>query len=88
MPRADEVVAVDVPLPKRPADVKAPSGQRGEGAVFPDEREGLAVVSRRNVLKAGMAGMAGLSLPALLRGRARASEAGRPPAGPTMSSGR
>src|SRR5271167_1359713 len=40
--------------------------------------EGLMVLSRRNVLKAGWAGMAGLSLPALLRGRARASEAGRP----------
>jgi hypothetical protein len=34
--------------------------------------------SRRNLLKAGWAGMAGLSLPALLRGRARAAEAGRP----------
>ncbi len=40
--------------------------------------EGLMVLSRRNVLKAGWAGMAGLSLPALLRGRAQASEAGRP----------
>jgi hypothetical protein len=27
------------------------------------EREGLAVVSRRNMLKAGLAGIAGLSLP-------------------------
>src|SRR4051812_38618025 len=40
--------------------------------------EGLLAFSRRNLLKAGWAGMAGLSLPALLRGRARASEAGRP----------
>src|SRR5258708_28731928 len=40
--------------------------------------EGLMVFSRRNLLKAGWAGMAGLSLPALLRGRARAAEAGRP----------
>jgi hypothetical protein len=40
--------------------------------------EGLTVVTRRGMLKAGWAGMAGLSLPDLLRGRARASEAGRP----------
>ena len=44
----------------------------------PLEREGLVVGSRRNMLKAGLAGMAGLSLPDLLRQRARASEAGRP----------
>ena len=47
----------------------------------PPEREGLVVASRRNMLKAGLAGMAGLSLPGLLRGRAAASEAGRPIAG-------
>jgi hypothetical protein len=40
--------------------------------------EGLMVFSRRNLLKAGWAGLAGLSLPAVLRGRARAAEAGRP----------
>jgi hypothetical protein len=44
-------------------------------------REGLAVVSRRNLLKAGWAGMVGLSLPDVLRSRARAVEAGRPIAG-------
>lgn len=44
----------------------------------PLEPEGLRLVSRRNVLKAGLKGMAGLTLPALLRGRALASEAGRP----------
>ena len=37
------------------------------------EREGLVVVGRRSMLKAGMAGMAGLSLPALLRHRAAAA---------------
>src|SRR5205809_8132624 len=42
------------------------------------EREGLAVVSRRNMLKAGLAGIAGLSLPGLLRQRALAANAGRP----------
>jgi uncharacterized protein (DUF1501 family) len=33
------------------------------------DREGLTVVSRRNVLKAGLAGVAGLTLPGLLRAR-------------------
>jgi hypothetical protein len=40
--------------------------------------EGLTVVSRRNLLKAGLAGMAGLSLPLLLRRRAEAARTGRP----------
>jgi hypothetical protein len=44
----------------------------------PLEPEGLRVVSRRNVLKAGLKGMAGLTLPGLLKRRALASEAGRP----------
>src|SRR5713226_2633134 len=42
------------------------------------EREGLAVVSRRNLLKAGLAGIAGLSFPGLLRQRALAAKAGQP----------
>jgi len=46
----------------------------------PLEPEGL-VVGRRNMLKASLAGLAGLGLPDLLRSRARASEAGRPTAG-------
>jgi len=41
-------------------------------------REGLVVTSRRGMLKAGIAGMAGLTLPGLLRHRAEAAEAGRP----------
>ena len=41
------------------------------------EGEGLTVLSRRNLLKAGLAGIAGLSVPALLRYRALAGEAGR-----------
>src|SRR5438876_11094656 len=41
-------------------------------------REGLTCVSRRGMLKAGLAGIAGLSLPELLRSRARAAESGRP----------
>ena len=40
-------------------------------------REGLTVVSRRGMLKAGLAGMAGLSLPDLVRMRAEAAQAGR-----------
>jgi len=41
-------------------------------------REGLTLLSRRNMLKAGLAGMAGLSLPELLRQRALATESGKP----------
>ena len=40
-------------------------------------QEGLVVRSRRNFLKAGMLGMAGLTLPDLLRCRAAAAAAGR-----------
>jgi hypothetical protein len=41
------------------------------------EREGLVLPSRRNLLKAGLAGLAGLSLPGLLRRQAEATAAGR-----------
>ena len=41
------------------------------------EREGLTVSSRRNFLKAGLAGIAGVTLPDLLRRRCVAAEAGR-----------
>ncbi|MEX0713283.1 MAG: hypothetical protein WD278_13090 [Pirellulales bacterium] len=41
------------------------------------DREGLVVVGRRGMLKAGLAGMAGLSLPGLLRSRSASAEAGR-----------
>ena len=44
-------------------------------------REGLTVVSRRGALKASLAGMAGLSVPALLRQRAEGAGAGRPGGG-------
>ena len=40
-------------------------------------REGLMVLNRRGMLKAGLAGMAGLSLPELLKQRATAAEAGQ-----------
>jgi hypothetical protein len=42
------------------------------------EPEGLLFLSRRNLLKAGLAGIAGLTVPGLLRTRARAAELGRP----------
>jgi len=42
------------------------------------KREGLFVGSRRGMLKASLAGMAGLSVPQLLRYQADAAEAGRP----------
>jgi hypothetical protein len=41
------------------------------------QREGLTVCSRRNLLKAGLAGIAGLTVPKLLRTRAEAAAAGR-----------
>jgi hypothetical protein len=44
----------------------------------PRLREGLVVASRRNMLKASLMGLAGLSLPRLLQARARATAAGRP----------
>jgi len=50
-------------------------------AMNADRAEGLTVRSRRNMLKAGLAGMAGLSLPQLLRTRAAAAETGRSMAG-------
>src|SRR5690349_23876939 len=42
------------------------------------QREGIFVTSRRGMLKASVAGLAGLSLPGLLRRRASAVEAGKP----------
>lgn len=51
----------------------------------PRRREGLVVLSRRNMLKASLAGIAGLSLPGLLRSRAGAAETGRA-AGPGRKS--
>lgn len=41
------------------------------------QREGLTLLSRRNMLKAGLAGIAGLTVPDLLRHRAAAAETGR-----------
>jgi hypothetical protein len=43
----------------------------------PREPEGLVLASRRNLLKAGLLGVAGLTVPALLRSRAEAAAAGK-----------
>jgi hypothetical protein len=40
---------------------------------YPLEREGLTLLSRRNMLKAGLAGLAGLTLPDVLRQRSQAA---------------
>ncbi|MCY2966396.1 MAG: DUF1501 domain-containing protein [Planctomycetota bacterium] len=48
------------------------------GSLNGRSREGLTFVDRRGMLKAGLAGMAGLSLPDLLAERARAAGEGRP----------
>ena len=45
---------------------------------LPREREGLTMVGRRSVLKAGLGGLAGLSVPALLQQRAEAAKTGKP----------
>jgi hypothetical protein len=42
------------------------------------QREGLTLCTRRNLLKAGLAGIAGLTVPDLLRCRATAAESGKP----------
>ena len=44
----------------------------------PRVREGLTLTSRRAMLKAGLAGFGGLTLPGLLRARAEAAATGRP----------
>jgi hypothetical protein len=49
--------------------------------LHPRVREGLTVRSRRGLLKAGLAGMAGISLPGLLSARAAAARTGRPMGG-------
>jgi hypothetical protein len=46
------------------------------GNFFGRDREGVFLDSRRSMLKAGMAGMAGLSLPGLIQARAEANRAG------------
>ncbi len=52
-------------------------GDHAFNSYLPLAREGVTVLSRRNMLKAGMAGLAGLSLPTLLRQRAEAAAVGQ-----------
>jgi hypothetical protein len=62
------------------SDTQRPSHPHTHAFVnyHPLEREGLTLLSRRNMLKVGLAGLAGLSLPELLRRRACASTPARP----------
>ena len=58
---------------------KIPPAHRHAFASFSArEREGLVVTSRRGMLKASLAGLAGLSVPLLLKQQALAKEAGAP----------
>ena len=51
-------------------------GRHAFGDYLGRTREGLAWLDRRGMLKAGLAGIAGLTLPDLLRARAQAAESG------------
>lgn len=51
--------------------------QHAFAGLRPLEREGLTVLSRRNMLKASLAGLAGLSWPGLLRHQAQANTSNR-----------
>ncbi len=67
------------------ADVRAHSVMHQQHAFsnfYGDDREGVTCGSRRGMLKAGLAGIAGLSLPELLRSRARADDTGGRSKGP------
>jgi hypothetical protein len=52
--------------------------QHAFGAFNALQREGLLLLGRRNMLKASLAGIAGLTVPGLLRSQAHAAETGRP----------
>lgn len=54
------------------------------GSLRAREREGLVVSSRRNMIKAGLAGLAGLSLPELLRFRSLEAAGRRAPDGKSV----
>ncbi len=60
------------------SDWRGHAHQHAFGDFHPLAREGLTLITRRNMLKAGLAGFAGLSVPGLLRQRARAVSAVRP----------
>lgn len=54
------------------------------GSLRPREREGLVMATRRNMLKAGLAGLGGLSLPGLLAARSIGAEGKRAPDGKSV----
>jgi hypothetical protein len=62
----------------RPAIRHEHSARHAFASFNPRVREGLNVFSRRSMLKAGLAGLAGLTLPDLLRLRASAAARGQP----------
>ncbi|MBL9093660.1 MAG: DUF1501 domain-containing protein [Planctomycetaceae bacterium] len=64
-------------MERRNACVRAAHGRHAFANFFGTSREGLSLVDRRGMLKAGMAGIAGLSLPSLLRARADAANSNR-----------
>ncbi len=70
-----------MPIGESPLKPSPYSGNHAFTWLNPREREGLTVLSRRSMLKAGWAGIAGLTLPELLRVRAQAAKAGRPMSG-------
>ena len=61
----------------RPAIHHEHSARHAFTSFNPRVREGLNVFSRRSMLKAGLAGLAGLTLPDLLRLRAEAATKGQ-----------
>ena len=61
-----------------PASAHAHKPEHAFGYLNARQREGLTVVSRRSVLKASLAGFAGLSLADLLRLKSHAAAAGQP----------
>ncbi|MCE9608471.1 MAG: DUF1501 domain-containing protein [Planctomycetia bacterium] len=62
-----------------PSGNVATHGRHAFQNYYGDTAEGLTVVDRRGMMKAGLAGIAGLSVAELLRARAGATETGRKP---------
>ncbi len=66
-------------MPHESADQPAAfHGSHAFSWMLPRAQEGLVVRSRRNLLKASLAGMSGLSVPRLLQAREQSARAGRP----------
>ena len=67
-----------MPSPAQPDPPRHRSHQHAFHFLNGRRRDGLTVVSRRSVLKAGLAGLAGITLPRLLALRAEAAASGSP----------